>query len=385
MTSLSITQARKLALLSQGLPAKSLSGKGYSKSLGVFERLGYVQIDTISVVQRAHHHTLWNRNPSYQPEHLDRLVAEKKVFEYWSHAAAYLPMSDYRFSLPRKEAIRSNEQSHWYTKDHKLMKEVLKRIKDDGPLMAKDFDSKITKTNGWGSKPTKRALETLYMQGELMIPERKNFHKVYDLTERVLPNGLDVSLPSEQEHGKFLVLRYLRAHGFGKLSEITYLLKGLKTQVSQTINELCESGEIEKVVISGNEYFACCDVFSLLNKRLSKTKAKILSPFDNLLIQRKRASSIFDFDYLIECYVPEQKRIFGYFCLPILWGGELVARADCKVDKKTSTLNVIHLAVEPSVRNQEMFLSALEEELNAFSKFNQCEQFNIEKITIRQS
>ncbi|GAM57313.1 putative cytoplasmic protein [Vibrio ishigakensis] len=121
---LSIAQAKKLALLSQGLPPKRTSS-----ALEAFERMGYVQIDTISVVQRAHHHVLWSRSPGYRPEHLDELVSQKKVFEYWSHAASYLPMRDYRFTLRRKQAIKSGEQKHWFTKNPKLMSEVLARIK----------------------------------------------------------------------------------------------------------------------------------------------------------------------------------------------------------------------------------------------------------------
>lgn len=383
MVSLSLSQARKLALLSQGLSIKSSQGSAYSKTLEAIERLGYVQLDTISVVQRAHHHTLWNRNPTYQADHLERLVAEKKAFEYWSHAAAYLPMRDYRYSLPRKAAIKSDQQNHWYQKDHQLMREVLHRVESDGPLMAKDFVSESKKVSGWGSKPTKRALETLYMQGDLMISERKNFHKVYDLTERVLPSDVDTSMPTEQEHGQFLVLNYIRAHGFGNLSEINYLLKGVKSQISQALDDLCDSGQIEKVTINSAEYYVYREALSLLDKRLNKKQAKILSPFDNLLIQRKRASSIFNFDYLLECYVPAPKRQFGYFCLPILWGGTLVARADCKVDKQTSTLNVIHLFTEPSLRSKEEFLAALEEELSAFSQFNQCRGYRIGKVSSR--
>jgi uncharacterized protein YcaQ len=385
MQSLSLPQARKLALLSQGLPVKSSLGKAHSKTLDVFERIGYVQIDTISVVQRAHHHTLWNRNPSYQTSHLDQLVTDKKVFEYWSHAAAYLPMRDYRFSLPRKAAIKSGLANHWYKKDHALMADVLKRIESEGSVMAKDFVSENNKSNGWGSKPAKRALETLYMQGDLMIPERRHFHKVYDLTERVLPNDINISMPTEQEHGEFLVLSYLRAHGFGTLTEINYLLKGVKTQINQTLNERCENGEIEKISIEGETYFASTETLSTLNKRPNKQQAKILSPFDNLLIQRKRASSIFNFNYLIECYVPAAKREFGYFCLPILWDGRLVARADCKVDKKTATLTVIHLFIESSLQNKAAFLVALEEELTLFSAFNQCSSYRIEKVTSRAS
>lgn len=381
MKSLSLSQAQKLALHAQGLPSSTAKGNAYSKTLNTFEQLGYVQIDTISVVQRAHHHTLWSRNPSYRPKHLDQLVADRKVFEYWSHAAAYLPMSNYRYSLPRKAAIKSGTQKHWYGNDRQLMNNVLKRIEAEGPLMAKDFDSKAHKTDGWHTKPTKQALENLYMQGDLMISERRGFHKVYDLTSRVLPSGIDISMPTPQEHAQFLVMNYLKAHSFGTVPEMTYLLKDVKAHVTQAIDELLQMGEIERIKIGELECVVDSKALSLLDKRINRKRAKILSPFDNLLIQRKRANTVFHFDYLIECYVPQAKRQFGYFCLPILWDGRLVARADCKVDKQSSTLNVLHLFTEPSLRNRDAFLTALEQELQAFAKFNQCEHFAILKLS----
>jgi hypothetical protein len=247
--------------------------------------------------------------------------------------------------------------------------------------MAKDFVSKSHKSNGWGSKPTKQALETLFMQGDLMIAERRNFHKVYDLTQRVIPNDVDTSIPTEQEHGQFLVLSYLRSHGFGNLTEITYLLKNVKALASQALNVLLESGDIKTVIINESVYFACSDALLLLDKRLNKKQVHILSPFDNLIIQRKRTQSIFNFKYFLECYVPAAKRQFGYFCLPILWDGKLVARADCKVDRQTNTLNVIHLFIEPSVNEKETFIIALEEKLQKFSQFNQCSHYSIQKVS----
>lgn len=381
MNSLSITEARKLVLLSQGLPAKPQKGSGYDKSLLAFKRLGYLQIDTISVVQRAHHHTLWSRNSDYQPQHLDQLVKDKLAFEYWSHAASYLPMDDYRFSLPRKLAIRSGAQNHWFQKDPKLMDSVLKRIASGGPLMAKDFESKLAKRTGWESKPTKQALEMLYMQGDLMIAERRNFHKVYDLTERVIPSHIDTSVPTEQEYARFLVLSFLKAHAIGTLNEMTYLLKGVKAQVANALSELLESGEVEKIRVTNGEYYVRPESLALLNQRLSRKTANILSPFDNLLIQRSRANSIFNFDYQLECYVPAAKRKFGYFCLPILWDGRLVARADCKVKRKASKLEVLHLFLEHSLKAKDAFLAALDQELQAFATFNQCGGYTIEKMS----
>ncbi|WP_200768745.1 winged helix-turn-helix domain-containing protein [Vibrio nigripulchritudo] len=381
MMSLSKPQARKLALLSQGLPPKSPKSHSPAHTLNVMEQIGYVQIDTISVVQRAHHHVLWSRNPKYRPEHLDKLIADKKVVEYWSHAASFLPMKNYRYTLLRKVAIKSGEQAHWYKKDHKLMNHVITRIQEEGPLLAKDFESKGTKINGWGAKPAKRALEYLFMQGDLMIPERRGFQKVYDLTERVLPSDIDVSVPSPQEHARFLVLNYLKAHGLGTIPEFVYLLKNVKTEVTSAIQQLNEEGVIVEVDVEGSSFWVLSESLSLLDARLNRKQAKILSPFDNLLIQRKRASTLFDFDYLIECYVPEGKRQYGYFCLPILWNGSLVARADCKVDKKTATLNVLHLFLESSLKKKADFLEALEQELASFSAFNQCEHFKICKVS----
>ncbi len=151
--SLSIQQARKLVLLSQRVPPANQTGSALGATLSAIENLGYIQIDTISVIERAHHHTLWNRNPRYSSSHLDLLLAEKQIFEYWSHAAAYLPMRDYRYSLPRKQAIANGEQDHWYDRDKGLMLSVLKRIEQEGPLMSKDFEHRGEKTGDWTSKP----------------------------------------------------------------------------------------------------------------------------------------------------------------------------------------------------------------------------------------
>ncbi|CAM4144646.1 winged helix-turn-helix domain-containing protein [Vibrio neonatus] len=373
METLSLHQAQKLALLSQGLLAQPLVGNAYSKSVQVAERLSYIQIDTISVVQRAHHHVLWSRNSDYQLDNLQQMVKEKIVFEYWSHAASYLAMKDYRFTLPRKLAIKSGKHTHWFKKSPQIMSEVLARIKDEGPSMAKDFQSNCNKHTGWESKPTKQALENLYMQGDLMITERKNFHKVYDLTERVLPTHIDTSIPTSKEHARFLILNFLKAHGIGQLKEITYLLKGVQKEVSKALVELKEEGLIVEVLVKNERYFTTSSSLELLNNKLKRKQAKILSPFDNLVIQRARAKHLFDFAYTLECYTPATKRQFGYFCLPVLWDGRLVARVDCKINKATSTLNVINLFIEPSLKRHDEFMEAFNAELIRFATFNNVE------------
>ena len=379
--SLSIQEAQKLVLLSQKLPPAKPTGNALDETLSAIEHLGYIQIDTISAIQRAHHHTLWNRNPRYENSHLDQLVASKQVFEYWSHAAAYLPMRDYRFSLYRKQTILDGKENHWYKRDDMVMRSVLKRIADEGPLMAKDFDSKGKKIGDWRTKPTKQALENLYMQGDLMISSRLNFHKVYDLSERVIPSSVDTTLPSQEDYIRFLISRYLQSNGLGQASEMAYLLKNTKPLVNATLKDMLSNKEILQIGVGENSYYALPNVLELLNKPLSRNKLKILSPFDNLLIQRKRMKALFNFDYLIECYLPEAKRQYGYFSLPILWDGKLVARIDCKAERKASLLHINHLALEPWLAKTDAFSIALAKELKAFMKFNACNQIVLHRTT----
>lgn len=371
--SLSPPRARQLVLHSQQLPSGRKTGSAPAATLAALEHLGYIQIDTISVVERAHHHTLWNRNPRYQPGHLDQLFADKTAFEYWSHAAAYLPMRDYRFSLPRKQAMKSGEQKHWYPRDEKMIRYVHDRIQAEGPLMAKDFEHKGEKTGEWQSKPAKQALEYLFMQGDLMIPYRQNFHKVYDLTERVLPDGVDNRLPDAEEYARHLIRRFLLANGLAQAADFVYLRKGVKPTLLQVLAQMLENNELILIRVGKINYYALPESSELLNKPLARSKLKILSPFDNLLIQRQRMRDLFNFDYQIECYVPAAKRKYGYFSLPILWDGRLVARMDCKAKRKRKELQILNLHQEPSLRKVDEFRAALQTTLQDFMHFNGCE------------
>jgi uncharacterized protein YcaQ len=378
--SLSISQARKLVLLSQRVPPEKQAGKHPDATLRAIEHLGYIQIDTISAIQRAHHHTLWNRNPQYQNSQLEELMINKQIFEYWSHAAAYLPMRDFRFSLPRKQALASGGENHWHTPDRKLMKSVLRRIDSEGPLMAKDFKN----------KSLQQALENLFMQGDLMIPYRVNFHKIFDLSERVLPDHTDTSMPGKEEYAHHLVTRYLQANGLGKAIEITYLRKNTRAPVISMLQEMVSNGEVIQTHVSGNNYYVLPASLELLNKPLARSQLKILSPFDNLLIQRKRTLELFGFDYLLECYVPASKRKFGYFTLPVLWDGKLVARMDCKVDRRESHMHIHNLVLESGLKKTEAFAIALSKELVPFLQFNECKNFTVHRtsppgFTLRKS
>lgn len=379
MSEISPAQARKAALVSQGIHLEHRLGRGKNATLKVIEKLGYIQVDTISVVERAHHHTLWSRALGYQKSHLEQLRADGDVFEYWSHAAAYLPMRDYRFSLPRKQAIRRGEK-HWYEVEPELLSAVLKRVRDEGPMQSRDFEHTRKGAGGWWEwKPAKRALEQLFMRGELMIARREGFQKVYDLTERVVPAKTDTSMPTQEEFLDHLILGYLAAHGVGSPSQMAYLRKGIKPQITQRCRELAEDGSLIALKLNKADYFALANLEEILLTPLSQKKIKILSPFDNLLIQRDRTRDLFAFDYQIECYVPEKKRRFGYFVLPILWGHKFAGRMDAKIDRKSKVMTVKKLYIE--TKQEKEFLAALLPVLEQFCVFNGGEQFTIAQQT----
>ena len=379
---LSIDQAQKIVVLQNKLHFAKGGLKGVAAVLQGVEQMGYVQIDSISVIARAHHHSLYNRVRGYQESQLDELLAKKSIFEYWSHAAAYLPMRDYKYSLVRKNAIKQGEM-HWFKTDQKMMSEVLTQVRDRGPLMAKDFAHKRENVQGWWDwKPAKIALEQLFMQGDLMVSERRGFQKVYDLTQRVIPSEVDQTVPSQEEYCRYLICHYLQAQGLAKANQFGYLLKGMKAPIKQQLEVLLEQGEIIQLQVAGELYYALADVEKILLSKLPRQKVKILSPFDNLLIQRKRALELFNFNYQIECYVPEPKRRFGYFSLPILQGGSLVAQMDVKTHRKEGLMCINHLHCH--CKNTEQLLEPLVQAIAEFMVFNQMEKVTISRVTNHQ-
>ena len=377
---ISVKDARKLVLVSQGLHKTNPFGSGAQGILQTLQQLSYIQIDTISVVERAHHHSLWNRVNNYSADLLANLIAEKQVFEYWSHAAAYLPMCDYRYSLHRKNAIAAGE-THWHAKDDKLTQQILQRIRTEGPLQAKDFEREGgAKAAGWWDwKPAKKALEQLFMEGELMAVKRQGFQKVYDLSENVLPTGIDISTPSEKEFYLYLIQRSLQANGMATASEIAYLRKGIKAKIQAQCLMMLENGELQLLACQGQDYYALPQVQNLLKHSIKHSQVKILSPFDNLLIQRKRMQQLFNYDYQIECYVPEPKRQYGYFSLPLLWGSEFAGRMDAKIERKTGLLLIQHLHIEtPKVTD---FIQDLLPALREFLLFNQGTKIVLKRLS----
>lgn len=377
---ISLEEARRAILISQRIYNQSSEKLKKLQVLNAVEALSYVQIDSISVVERAHHHTLWNRVSCYEPHMIEQLLQDRTVFEYWSHAAAYLPMKDFRFSLPRKNAIARGD-THWHKNvNPQLMSSVLDRIRLDGPLLAKDFkQTKPTNTGWWDWKPAKIALEQLYMQGQLMVLRREGFQKVYDLTERVLPSGINTEAPSDDDYYLHLIKRYLSANAMGTVEQIGYLIKRAKKPIERLCRQLLEDKQLVLIAIDGQDYYALPTLHQLLTLKPRFKGVKILSPFDNILIQRKRAKRLFGFDYQIECYVPEKNRKLGYFSLPLLWGDTFAGTVDAKIDRKTGVLNIFHLHLQTAKLDK--FISDFKPTLDTFMAFNHGVRIQVHKIS----
>lgn len=366
---------RRLALLKQGLASQQPFGNGLAGTRNAIEHLGYVQIDTLSVVERAHHHVLWNRVPDYEPNHLNQLISERLIFEHWYHAASYLPMRDYRYALPQMNSIRNGESRYLNNVDQRLMKEILARVRAEGALGVRAFDNKPNKGKGnwWNWGPGRRALDKLFMQGDLMVCARNGMEKVYDLAERCLPEGVDQNVPTPSEYAAYLFDTTLRAHGIFTWKQLLHLKTGkpMRDAMLEVLDARLQAGVVTSVTFTNAPPFYV-DTKALGQQLTIDGRVKILSPFDNLVIHRDRLSSLFEFDYRIECYVAAPKRVFGYFCLPILYGDKLVARIDCKAHRADRRFEVLSLHLEEGPLDREPFLTALDEELQRFAEFNKC-------------
>jgi uncharacterized protein YcaQ len=366
------------------------------------ERLGYVQIDTISVVERAHHHVMWSRDRNYRPPVLPALEAEsRQAFEYWAHAAAYLPMSDYRYCLPRMRRI-ATDGHEWFATDRRVEAWVLDRIQAEGPLRSQDFESEGARGPWWDWKPAKAALEYLFQSGQLMVAARPGFQKLYDLAERVLPPFTDTSFPSDEEMGDWYVRRAASALGVFILRDIAYQRKDGTAGIAGALKRACEAGTLKSCSVQGTQSW--CDSGLLAgdagivssgpgNKGSGHGESggvnfrsgisgdsdarlvRILSPFDNLIIDRKRLKRIFGLDYTLECYVPAVKRKFGYFALPVFFMEHPVGLLDCKADRRNAVLTVNRLGFtwgDHPAGGPEGFTTAFDEELASFAAFNGC-------------
>jgi uncharacterized protein YcaQ len=394
--------ARKIILKAQMLNGQAGARTDKAGLQRIIKRLGYVQIDTINIIERAHHHTLRTRLPGYAPAMLHDLQAiDRTIFEYWAHAMAYLPISDYRYVLYRMKQFQDSE--HPWLQYHSSrgglpLENVLKRIREEGALTAKDFNKPGDHKRGpwWDWAPAKSALELLFWRGDLMISERRNFQKVYDLTERVLPPGTDTRLPGEREMAHHLIRQALTAMGIASAKEICAFKQPTSVRDSKfravpwdtmirAIDEMVEEKILTEALL-GNEkadrYFMLSGAMDgIAGSPKAKPPVHLLSPFDNLIIQRDRTRRLFDFTYTLECYVPAPKRVHGYFVLPVLYGDALVGRIDPQADRKARKMILHRVVLEKKFKPSEAFYVNFARAVAGFAEFNQCDAVVIEKTT----
>jgi uncharacterized protein len=346
-----ITDARSIAVAAAGFDG--LRPGGLEGSLAALRRLGSVQIDTISVVERAHGHILWSRNAEYDPGHIPALEGTpRRAIEYWSHAAAYLPYEDYRYCIPRMERIKA-EGHEWYRTDKAVARRVLARVRDEGPLRSQDFSGAKRGTAGWWDwKPEKRALEYLFHAGELVSIGRRAFQKVYDLPGRALGPGASLQRPSPREHAAYYVEMAASSLGVFARADVAYQRRDGTDEIGSEIEARVEDGRLVEVSIAGTTHFAAPEALARgAGAEGQEERFRVLSPFDPLIIDRKRSSRIFGRSFLLECYLPGPKRSFGYFGLPILacggrGGPRLAGRLDAKSDRAERLLVARRLGLD---------------------------------------
>ncbi|NQX53992.1 winged helix-turn-helix domain-containing protein [Pedobacter panaciterrae] len=366
------SQARKIILDAAGLARKAQFGTGVEAVYNVIDHLGFVQLDTNYVVERAHHHVMAARIPDYQTEWLANLSEDGRIYEYFSSDAGYLPMGDFRFSLPVKKAFET--QGKPLTKPEvNLMKQILDRVEREGALMVGDFENdRLAASSGWWDwRPAKVALERLYLNGKLMISRTKAFQKTYDLPFNLVPEETDLTMPTDEEYARFVIYRTLGALGICSAKEMAWRARRVKGNlVKKELEKIIQEGKVKMVIVEGLKGPLYMLPDQEINVKLSND-VFILSPFDILNVFRHRLKDFFNFDYQIECFVPAPKRLYGYFSLPVLAGETFIARMDAKADRKQKMLIVHNIHFE-SVDLEQRIIEKFVQALKAFAQFNQC-------------
>jgi uncharacterized protein YcaQ len=339
---LSKTDARRLILSGHRELFQPVSGRSGVRDL--LRRLGYSQIDTIHLFLRAHHHVLWSRTTDYHPEWLQELQRDtRELLEYWTHAAAIVPMEHFRFCLPRMRRIRA-EGRFWFEENPKVTETVLKAVTEEGPKKARDFKDSKHRGTWWDWKPAKIALQYLQMSGTLSVSHREGFEKVYELTDRVVPGSVDRSYPTDSEMADHLILTRLRSERLLKRKHFSYQRKDGVGAVSARLAELVDEGVVAQVDVEGDGPWFTLSEYLDGERLQPPAVVRILTPFDNLVILRDRLEQVFDFPFTLECYVPAAKRSFGYFAHPVLYRDEVVGQIDFKVDGTDVTVRNLELS-----------------------------------------
>lgn len=355
---LSRTAAQRLLLHAQGLSRRPRRATK-AGVLAAIQRMRALQIDTIHVVARSPYLVLFSRVGAYPPQWLDELLAEGRLFEYWSHEACFLPIEDYPLYRHRMDAPHGmgwKYRTEWVARHGHELEKVLQHIREHGAVRSADFERRDGKGGGWWEwKPEKRALESLFTAGQVMVARRQNFQRVYDVRDRVHP-AWDRDVPSADEAERRLALLAVRALGVAIAPWVADYFRMDRRRTPQLVRELALAGELIEVSIAGFEQPAFVHpehadaAARAAAGGLASSRTVFLSPFDPVVWDRQRARALFDFDYALECYTPAPKRRWGYFVLPLLRRGRLIGRMDAKAHRAQGQLEVKSFYLEEGVR-----------------------------------
>ena len=374
-------QARVLLLRGQGLLADPTRRAGPAAVQQVVEALGFVQVDSIQRVERAHHLIVGARLDCYRADHLDRLTfKQRKLFEHWTHDASLIPTQWFQHWRPRFAKTDARlRKSRWFT--HRLgdnpertIAHVHGRIEREGPLRTSDFERTIDKpaTGWWDWTPEKAALEFLWHTGRLAIHGRDRFQKIYDLVERVFPEAQAQDAPHEAVHIDWACREALERLGVATPGELAAFFNAISiAQAAVWCKHSAEEGRIVPVLVEAFDGSAPRKAFALADwkKRARRgdeapDRIRLLAPFDPIIRDRKRAQRLFNFDYRFEAFTPASKRKYGYYVLPMLEGDRLVGRVDPRHDRDNAALIVDKVwweaDVKPTKSRKQKLQAALE-------------------------
>ena len=379
------SEARRIWLRAQRLDTSDPFGDGPEAIAAAVEHLGYVQIDTINVIERCHHHILFSRIPNYRRADLRQAQSvDKSVFEYWTHALSYVPAKDFRYFIPDMK-LHKREGHKWFASVSPAdTRKVMRLLKRDGALTIRDIEDDVLteKEHLWASrKPSKRALQLAFYTGAVTISERTGMLKTYELMTRHFGWDKPPKPASHTETTTYLLDRALRAQGVVSLDSICHLDAPSKAAVRRLIEARVRRQQMVPVALEGagkQEHWA--DPAALEPQALASAGdgglVHILSPFDPLIIQRKRTELFFDYGHRFEAYVPKEKRLLGYFALPVLVGEDIVAAIDLKTDRKAKKLLMrkwswVGKGAARGARKE--YKRRIEEELHRFERFQLAE------------
>jgi uncharacterized protein YcaQ len=377
---LSPAAARALHLAAQGMLQPRRQKAVKDDVMAAIRAMGVLQIDTISVVARSPYLVLWSRLGDYDPAWLDQHLAEGRLFEYWAHEACFVPIEDYglyRHRMLDPSAMGWKYSESWMSERAGEVAAVLAHIRANGPTRSSDFERTDGESGGWwGWKSEKRSLEVLFTAGQLMIARRHNFQRVYDLAERVHPSWHDSQLAPLGHTRREMVLRAVKALGVCKAAWIPDYHRTRRPHPD--VDALVAEGALLRARVAGwdDAVYIHPDHLDLAlraaDSALTPSLTSILSPFDPIVWDRRRALELFGFDYRLECYTPAEKRRYGYFTLPILRRGALVGRVDAKAHRRDGVFELKSLVLEDGVRTSERFNRDIAAALSRCARWHGC-------------